>query len=173
MAEIEYEIREQDLLAFNDHQMKSSERLQKTMRRHQATIPAVMILISLIIWFYYQDSLSAIWVAISGGAWGLLVPYYLRWDARNQIKKFYTDELKSSVLGTYKLRAESKHLVEIGSGGESRIKWSDILRIETTRNYAFIFVTLDSALIVPRKTVKSGNLHEFVKEADQRIEQAA
>jgi hypothetical protein len=53
------------------------------------------------------------------------------------------------------------------------VKWADILRVETTKQYAFVFVTIDSALIVPRATVKSGDLHEFVKEADQRIEQAS
>jgi hypothetical protein len=32
---------------------------------------------------------------------------------------------------------------------------------------------MDTALIVPRSTVKAGDLHEFVKEVDKRIEQAS
>ena len=48
-----------------------------------------------------------------------------------------------------------------------------MLRIEASKNYAFIFVALDSALIIPRQTVKKGDILEFFKEADQQIEKAA
>lgn len=173
MAEIEYEVRERDLLAFNEQQMKNSARLQKTMRRHQGTIPGMMVLIALFIWFYYQDTLSAIYVALSGAAWGVLTPLYFRWNIRRQVRRMYTDEEKACVLGTYKLRTETDALIEVSREGESRVPWRDILRIEATKQYAFIFVGIDTALIVPRATVKSGNLHEFVKEVDGLIERAA
>jgi hypothetical protein len=172
MAEIEYEIREQDLLAFNDHQLKNSERVQKTMRRHQATIPAFLVLVALVALFYFQDTLAALWVGASAALWGGLVPLWLKWNTRNQIRKLYTDEVKAAVLGRFKLRTETHHLVEVTKQGESRIKWSDILRVETNKNYAFIFVTMDSALILPKATVKSGNIVDFVKEVEQRIDQA-
>lgn len=173
MAEIQYELREQDLLAFNDHQLKSSVALQKTLRRHQATIPATLVLLAMLLWFYFQDTLSAIWTGVAAGLWGGLAPIYLKWNARNQVRKLYSDEFKARVLGRYTLRTESTALVEVNQAGqESRVKWADILRVEVNKHYAFIFVSLDSALIIPRATVKSGNLHEFVKEVDQRIEQA-
>lgn len=173
MAEIEYEIREQDLIAFNEHQLQSSKDLQKILRRHQATIPGILVLVALFLWFYYQDTLSAIYAGITAGAWGVLAPLYIKWNSRRQVLQMYTDEVKAAILGTYKLRIEPDALVEIGRGGESRLRWEDVLRVETTKRYAFIFVTIDSALIIPRATVKSGDLHEFVKEADQRIEQCS
>lgn len=173
MNEIEYEIREQDLLAFNEHQLKHSEKLQKTLNRHQATIPGIMVLIALFLWFYYQDTLSAIWVGLGAAIWGVAVPWYLRWNARSQIRKMYTADVKDAVLGRYKLRIEPNALVEVSKAGESRIKWSEILRIEKTKGYAFVFVDVDSALILPLATMKKGDLVEFVKEADQRVEAAA
>ena len=63
MTEIQYELREQDLLAFNDFQLKNTESLQKTLRRHQATIPGLLILIAVFVWFGYQDTLTAAWIA--------------------------------------------------------------------------------------------------------------
>jgi hypothetical protein len=173
MTEIEYEVREQDLLAFNDHQLQNSESLQKSLRRHQGFVPGLLSVIALFLWFYYQDTLSAIYVGVTAVAWGLLTPLFLKWQLRRQIRKMYTEEEKACILGAYKLRSEEDALVEVSREGESRVKWSDILRVEVTRRYAFIFVTLDTALIVPRRTVKSGNLHEFIKEADARIEQAS
>lgn len=173
MSEIEYEVREQDLFAFNDHQLQNSEQLRKTMRRHQGTVPGILMVIALVLWFYYQDTLSSMYVGITGVAWGFLTPLYLKWSARRQIQSMFTAEEKACIVGNYKLRVEKNALVEVSREGESKVKWGDILRVEVTKQYAFIFVTLDSALIVPRATVKSGDLHEFVKEVDQRIEAAA
>lgn len=173
MIEIEYEVREQDLLAFNEHQLRNSESLQKALRRHQAIIPGIMVVISLFLWFYYQDSLSAIYVAMMAIAWGFLTPMYYKWSLRKQIRKMYTEEETACIVGSYKMRVEPKALVEINRQGESHVPWADLLRIETNKNYAFVFVGIDTALIIPRKTVKKGDLHEFVKEVDKFIEQAS
>ena len=173
MTEIQYELRESDLLAFNDHQLKNTETLQKSLRRHQATIPGFMILIALFVWFYYQDSLTAAWLGLTGAVWGVAAPYFLRWNTRRKIASLYTDEDKARILGDYTLRVEPKELVEICKTGESRIQWDELLRIESNKNYAFIFVSLDSALIIPRKTVKQGNLIDFYKEVEERIEKAS
>lgn len=173
MTEIQYELREKDLLAFNDHQLKKAESLQKTLRRHQATIPGFLILIALFTWFYYQDSLTAGWIAVTGGIWGVAAPFFLRWQTRRKIARMYTEEDKARILGAYTLRIEPHALIEVSKSGESRIKWEDILRIEAAKNYAFIFVSLDSALIIPRATVKKGNIVEFFKEAEERIEKSA
>ncbi len=173
MTEIQYELREQDLLAFNDFQLKNTESLQKTLRRHQATIPGLLILIAVFVWFGYQDTLTAAWIAITGAVWGVGAPFFLRWQTRRKIARMYTAEDKARILGEYTLRIEPHALIEVSKAGESRINWEDILRIEPAKNYAFIFVSLDSALIIPRATVKKGDILEFFKEADQRIEKAA
>ena len=173
MTEIHYELREQDLLAFNDHQLKKAEPLQKVLSRHQATLPGFMILIALFVWFYYQDTLTAGWIAITAAVWGVGAPFFLRWRTRRRIASMYTDDDKARILGDYTLRIEPKELVEISKSGESRIPWSDVLRIEAAKNYAFIFVALDSALIIPRKSVKEGDILEFFKAAEERIEKAA
>jgi len=173
MTEIQYELRERDLLAFNDHQLKNAEKLQKTLRLHQATIPGILSLIAMFVWFYYQDSLTAATIGVVAAGWGLGAPYFLKWSTRRRIAAMYTQEEKDRILGEYTLRIESNELVEISKSGESRIKWADVLRIEASKNYAFIFVALDSALIIPRQTVKKGDILEFFKDADQQIEKAA
>ncbi|WP_373280436.1 hypothetical protein [Methylogaea oryzae] len=44
--------------------------------------------------------------------------------------------------------------------------------MELTAKYAFIFLSLNTALVVPRDTVSQGDLHEFVRLADERISAA-
>jgi hypothetical protein len=172
MVEIEYQVREQDLIAFNEHQLQSSAQLQPSLRRHQTVIPGILAVIALFLWFYFQDSLSAIYVGVTALAWGLLAPLYLRWSVRRQLRKMYSEADKVNLLGDSRLRIERHSLVEVTQGGESRVAWSTVLRIEATKNHAFIFLTTDTALVIPRATVTKGNLHDFIRQADERIEQA-
>ncbi|QSA98595.1 YcxB family protein [Methylococcus sp. EFPC2] len=169
MAEIEYEVREQDLIAFNEHQISESQATQKFMRRHQAVVPGVIVSISLLLFFYYKDIPTALFAGVVGVLWGSGVPAYFKWSWRKQVRAMYTEEEKTCILGHYTLRTEPKELVEISERGESRIAWDDILRVEVTKRHVFIFVSSTAALIIPRKAVKKGELHTFVKEADQLI----
>ncbi len=172
MTEIEYEVREADLIAFNEFQLKKSTEHQKRTRRHLILLPGLLAILALVVWLYYQDTLSFMYIMTLSLVWALGSPLYFRWSQRRQIRKLYTAEEKLNLFGTNRLRIEDRKLVEINRNGESSISWDDVLRIETTRNYAFLFVGIDSALIIPRDTVKQGDLHEFVKEVDKKIEQA-
>lgn len=172
MTEIEYELREVDLAAFNEHQLGQTEGVQRIMRRYQVTMPAVLGLTSLFLLFYYREAVSASFVGIIAVLWWLFAPLYLRWRLRSRVMRFYNNEEKARLLGAYTLRIEPRALVEITPSGESRVNWSEVLRVEITKKYAFIFVDHQTALIVPRKTIRKGNLQDFVIEAGQRIEAA-
>jgi hypothetical protein len=173
MTEIQYEVREKDLIAFNEHLLANSERIQKTIRRHQAIIPGVIAAIALLLFFYFKDIPSAIFVILIAMGWGLGVPLYLKWDMRKQLREMYSEEEKTCIIGQYTLRAEKDNLVEVSANGESKLRWKNVLRIEVEKKYVFVFVSLDAALIIPRDTLAKGSsLHEFVKTVDERIEQA-
>jgi hypothetical protein len=172
MTEIEYELREQDLIAFNEFQLKKSDAIQKRMRRHQILLPGFLAIIAMVVWLYFQDTLAFMYIGLLALFWAVATPLYFRWSTRRQIRKLYSEEEKLNLFGLNRLRIEPRQLVEINRNGESGIGWDEVLRIETNRHYAFLFIGIDSALIIPRATVKTGDLHEFVKEADQKIEQA-
>lgn len=174
MTEISYEVREKDLIAFNEHLLTNNERIQKVIRRHQALIPAIISVVALILFFYFKDIPSSIYAVLLSMAWGLGVPYFLKWNMRKQLRNMYSETEKANILGNYTLKAEPGGLVEIGANGETnKLSWKKVLRIEVEKKYIFIFVSLSSALIVPRDTItKDSNLHEFVKAADEGIEKA-
>ncbi len=170
MTEIQYTLKEKDLAAFNEYQLKEAKDIQRSIRRHQAVVPGMIVTIALFYWFWYQDVFSAIYIAMIGVGWGMLVPAYIRWNLMSQIKAKYSDEDKQKILGDYTLRIQPKQLVEISNNGEVRTAWADVLRLETTRNHAFIYLDVNSALIIPRKGVSKGKILEFVSEANERIE---
>jgi len=174
MTEIQYEVREKDLVAFNEYQLENSERIQKVLRRHQAIIPGIIAVIALISFFYLKNIPSAIYSILLAAGWGFGVPFYLKWNMRKQIRQSYTDKEKATLLGHYTLRAEPGGLVEIkGDGEPSKLEWKKVLRTEVEKEYVFIFIGLNSALIIPRKTLPKDNpLAEFVRTVDGHIEKA-
>lgn len=172
MTELEYEVREQDLLAFNEHQLQYSQELMKAITRNQSMIPGFIGVIALFYWFYYQDVLTSFWIGIIGVSWGLVVPTYIRWNVLGRIRKSYSAEDKKNLLGSYTLREEPRALIEITPTGENRVEWPDVLRVEATKKYAFIFVDVNEALIIPKKTVKKGKWKNFINNINERIEKA-
>lgn len=173
MTEIEFEVREQDLLAFNEHRLTESPTLQKSVRRHQGMIPGIISLIALALWLVYQDTLSAVFAGLFAVAWGLAAPFFIKKSTLSKIKQLYTDADRAAALGKRTLRIGPKTLTEVTPSGESSLHWSEVLRVEMVKKYAFVFVDVDAALIIPRATITKGDLHEFVKEADACIEKAS
>lgn len=170
MTEIEYEVREQDLFAFNEHLLQESKPMQKALRRHQVMVPGLLSMSVLVLWFYLQETSAAIILMALAVAWAAATPYYFRWNTRRQLRRLYTEEEKVSILGRYTLRIEPTHLVEVApNGNASHVSWDAILRVEATKKYAFVFLSVNTALVVPRATIGKGDLHEFIRQADERI----
>lgn len=171
MLEIEYELREQDLTAFTEHQLQDKEHYQKILRRHQITLPALLALLAFFVWFYYANTLGAIYIGLIAVLWHYLSPILIKYNIRRKTLKLYSDTDKEQLIGKYKLRLEPQALAEIRGKQETRIPWRDIVRIEAAKRYVFIYLDVDMALIIPRKTAK-GDIHKFIQIADKRISSA-
>jgi hypothetical protein len=51
--------------------------------------------------------------------------------------------------------------------------WSDLVRVEYSKHYVYIYISLTTALVIPYETIKNGDLKAFAKQAEQMIERAA
>ncbi len=171
MLEIEYELREQDLTAFTEHQMQDKEHYQKTLRRHQVVLPAIMALLAFFVWFFFGNTLAAIYIGLIAIAWHYISPLVIKWNIRRQTLGLYSEEDKKNALGKFKLVVEPHHLLQIKDGDETRIPWKDIMSVESTKRYSFIYLDTNLALVVPKKTV-NGDLNKFLSLADKRIKAA-
>jgi len=172
MLEIEYDLRETDLTAFTEHQLHDKEDFQKILRRHQLTFPALLALIAAFVGFYYANLPGAMYIAVIAILWHYFTPISIKYGIRRRTLKLYSTEDKANLMGHYKLRVEPQVLACIRGKKEQSIPWREILRIEATKRYVFIYLDMDMAMIIPRKTVK-GDLHKFLEIVDKRISEAA
>ncbi|MGB4497294.1 MAG: YcxB family protein [Methylococcaceae bacterium] len=176
MFEIEYEFREDDLIHFNEVQFTRNEDIQSNIRKNRWIVPAVMLLIGAFYYFYYGDKNSAAYILVIAGLWGWLSPKVMMLDLRRQILNNYTYKEKNAMFGTYTLTidpAQAQYLLEKSPSGKHKMLWSDLVRVEYSKHYVYIYISLTTALVIPYETIKSGDLKAFAKQAEQMIERAA
>ncbi len=176
MFEIEYEFREEDLIHFNEIQFMRNEEIQHNIRKNRWIVPGIMILIGSFYYFYYGDMQSAGYILVIAMIWALLSPKIMMLDLRRQILKNYTAKEKILMFGTYTLSIDPSnpnYLLEKSPSGKNKMAWGDLVRVEYGKRYVYIYINLNTALVIPVETVKKGDLEQFAEQADKMIERFA
>jgi len=173
MYEIEYEFREEDLVHFNELRLKDDLELQKSMRRNRLIVPGIMLFIGMFYYVYYADMMTTSYIALLAFAWGIFSPYSMKMDMRRQFLEKYTEQEKADMFGRHTLRIEQDYLAEKSPGGKHKTPWKDMLRVDYVDKYVHIFIDLDSAVVIPVETIKSGDLEKFSEQAESMIERLA
>ncbi|WP_031433909.1 YcxB family protein [Methylomarinum vadi] len=170
MFEIEYEFREEDLLHFNEMRLKDDVEMQKNIRKNRLLVPGVMLFFGLFYYVYYVDMTTTAYITVLALVWGIVSPWVMKMDMRRQIMNNYTEDEKKAIFGVHKLTIEPEHLKEVSPGGTHKTPWSEMLRVDNLKDYVHIYIAFDSAIVIPRETVKSGDLKKFAKQAESMIE---
>lgn len=173
MLEIEYEFREEDLVHFNELHLASNLELQKKIRQNRMLVPGVMLVFGLFYYVYYVDMMTTAYITLLALGWGMASPFIMKLDMRRQFFNKYTKDEKKAMFGIHTLKIEPEYLLEKAPGGKHKTPWSEMLRVERHKDYIYIYVALDAAVVIPRATVKSGDLKAFAKQVESLIERAS
>ncbi len=170
MLEIEYEFREKDLIHFNEFRMASDPELQKKIRQNRLLVPGVMLVFGLFYYVYYVDMMTTAYITLLALGWGMASPFIMRMDLRRQFFNKYSEAEKKAMLGMHTLKIEPEYLLEKSPGGKHKTPWGEMLRVERHKDYVYIYIDIDAAIVIPRETVKSGDLKAFVKQSESLID---
>lgn len=170
MFEIEYEFREQDLVHFNEMQLKNNPDIQKNIRKNRLFVPATMVLIGIFYYIYYGDIMTTVYIAVLSIGWAIASPYTMKMDMRRQFLEQYSEQAKKNMFGIHTLTIEHDHLAEKSPGGKHKNYWKDMLRVDYVKKYVHIFTDMNSAIVIPVETIKKGDLEKFAEQAESMIE---
>lgn len=176
MLEIEYEFLEEDLVNFNEAQFLKSKDIKDNINKNRWILPAIMLMIGAFYLYYYGDKMSTLYIAAIALLWALLSPKIMLYDLRRQIIGKYTPAEKKNMFGMYSLTidpANPSFLFEKSPSGKHKMPWAELMRVEYGKRYVFIFITLDTALVIPVDRVKKGDLQKFAEQAEKMIERYA
>jgi hypothetical protein len=170
MLEIEYEFREQDLVHFNEQRLINNLEMQKKIRQTRLFVPGVMLVFGLFYYVYYVDMMTTAYITLLALAWGIASPFIMKIDMRRQFFNKYTEAEKKAMFGIHSLTIEPEFLQERAPGGKHKTPWREMLRVEKHKDYVYIYVDIDAAIVIPRETVKKGDLKAFAKQVEGMIE---
>ncbi len=170
MFEIEYEFREEDLVHFNELRIKNDKILQKDVSRNKFFAPGAMLLIGFFYYVYYGDMAITAYISFLAVGWLIMTPYITKMDFRRQFLEKYTAKEKLDMFGRHKLRIEQDYLAEQSPGGKHKNYWKDMVRVDYLEKYIHIYLDLNSAIVIPKETMKQGDLQKFAEQAESMIE---
>ncbi len=173
MFEIEYEFREEDLVHFNELQLKNNLEVQKNIRKNRLFVPGIMLLIGIFYYVYYGDMMTTAYIAVLSIGWAIISPYTMKMDMRRQFLEQYSDKDKNDMFGLHTLTIEQDYLAEKSPGGKHKNYWKDMLRVDYLEAYVHIFIDLNSAIVIPLDTIKKGDLQKFADQAESMIDRLA
>ena len=173
MFEVEYEFGEEDLIHFNELQFMRNEEIQYNIKKNRWVVPGIMGIIGGFYYFYYGDINSSGYILVIAALWAILSPKIMLLDLRRQILKSYTAKEKLNMFGTYTLTIDPtnpNYLLEKSPSGKNKMAWADLVRVEYGKRYVYIYISLNTALVIPVDKVKQGNLEQFAEQAEKMIE---
>ena len=173
MFEVEYEFGEEYLIHFNELQFMRNDEIQYNIKKNRWVVPGVMGIIGGFYYFYYGDINSSGYILVIAALWAILSPKIMLLDLRRQILKSYTAKEKLNMFGTYTLTIDPtnpNYLLEKSPSGKNKMAWADLVRVEYGKRYVYIYISLNTALVIPVDKVKQGNLEQFAEQAEKMIE---
>ena len=175
MFEIEYEFREDDLIHFNEVLFMRSEEIQNNIKKNRYIVPGIFALVGFFYYVYYGDQWTAAYVMAIALIWMLISPKVMLMDLRRQVLAGYTNKEKVDMFGKYTLTIDPedpKYLIEKSPSGKNKMTWDELVRVEYGKGYVYIFITLDTALVIPVAAVSKGDLEKFAEQAEKMIERS-
>ncbi len=174
MYTIEYELRDEDFIHFNEVQLQNADHVKASIRKNRWYIPAFLLLVAAFYFYYYGDRAATAYIAMLAVMWTWLSPRLILLNLRQQIAKSYSHKEKTNMLGTYQLTMDAQHLIEKSPSGKHKYPWGEVLRVEREKDkYVYLYVDVDTALVIPVETLKSGDIKAFSKHAEKMIERFA
>ena len=169
LAEIEFEISEASLTAFNEHHAQYVPKLNKAIERHRLLWPVGIVILAAYAWHREGEPFFVAGMVVTALLWGLLVPRVLKDVYRKSVRKHYSEQAKRDLYGAHKMQVRESGLVEFSPGGRSVTEWSKIMRVDETAGYTFVYIDTNTALIIPAKQ-HDETVSAFVAMIKERID---
>lgn len=170
MYEIEYDLAEDDLIHFNEQHFLKTDAGIKKLRFTQFIVPGILAFIGIVYGVFLRNEYAGLFTVVFAVIVAFSAPYLIKWDMRRQVMKHYTDEEKTNILGHYKFKIEPKELMEYSPSGENAMPWGELLRVEYSKRYVYIYIDIGMALIIPVDKMTSGDLKQFAEQANKLID---
>jgi len=160
--EIEFSLKEADLVALARHQIRHSPVVEERIRKRRWFYPIAFGMLALGIYLISQQWLfPTLLIAVSILSY-IFFPQYFEWMVERRLERIVERGKTSSSLARRKLRVTAEGLEQIMENAESKVTWPLINAIDTTSTHTFVSIEGTYSVVIPKDNLESGSHDEFV-----------
>jgi len=168
VGRLDYELTEDDYLAFNQHAAVAAPALVAQSRRARLLWTVVIPLaLGVGLWILERDAaLAVIAAAIAAGTLWFTWPYFLRRSVTARLRRLAATTGLGRT-GATTLVWDDHGITESAASSRASVGWERLDRVEETPRHLFLFVGPLEGLIVPKRA--GGEVAELARYARERI----
>jgi len=164
LMEYTYTITLDDLMRYGEHVYRTSGRAKRTKRALCLLTP--LFFAGWAAYYYWQvRNVDWLFIFVVGQSVGsaVFLPRFFDRPALKEIYRQFILRPEQSDTGLLRLIVEPDAVTEVAPCRETRRCWGDILRVEETDGYLYLFDTPKSAFIIPRHSFTDGRVYEELR----------
>ena len=166
--ELEYQLEEEDLLAFSEYHLAHSPS-NREVRRRQTYGYAVLFAVFGLIFLVFGEAALAIAFLVLGPLWIAYWPWRVKQIQRKQLLARYREGKNPVLEGPVVLGIDEDGLTSVNSMSQSRTSFAAVQRVADTPDHFFVYLGAVQAMVIPRRRVSRGDADIFVQELRRRI----
>jgi hypothetical protein len=166
-VEIEYQLGEEDLLAFSEYHLTHPPSNREVRRRLTYGYAVLIVVFGLILLFFGDAALTIAFLTL-GPLWIAYWPWQLKQIQRKQLLARYR-EGNPALEGPIVLGIDDEGLTSVNATSQSRMSFAAVQRVAETRDHFFVYLGAVQAMVIPRRRVSRGDADMFVQELRRRI----
>ena len=171
--EIEYELREADILALMQYRLQQSRGKRNPVLVRRLAYLCGFALMAFGSRLLQQNIILVIGFLALAIISFLLYPAFYHWLIRRRVTNTYRDPKNSATLAARTLRVNGDGLEEKSLFGEVKVKWEVIDELALTPTHAFISIQSVPSIIVPKDRISMDHFQSFVNVCRENIEKGA
>jgi hypothetical protein len=179
--EIEFELKEKDIVAFSEHYSKYSK-TQRWIRWFTLCIGVVVVWALVLIYIFISEGgspekvtliITLVVLSVYTLLWFLIVPFLLKKWKKKLILKQLSEGDNKGLLGKTRLEFNDQGIFGESESTRLKLNWDIVNNIEETEDHIFIYVSTVSAITIPKRSFKKkSEIKKLRKELNQYIDQS-
>jgi len=169
MSIIHYSVSEADIKQLSHYHALQQKGYRESLFRNQIIWPGMLLIAAAYTYYFASETYIAIGAVAFAVFWNLFIPRLIKYLQAKPMLTNIRAQKDNPIIGNHRLQAKSKHLEAQFNGREKIMDWDSLYRIEITDHFSYIYLSLTSALIIPKASITEGDYEKFTSMVEKYI----